>query len=186
MTNANSNQQDPLSAIQVLIQRGEIQQAYQALASLPDESRLSKMGLYMTAVCLRRTKDFARTEKTLFELTEKHPTYGRAFQELGHLYRENGAVYEALNAYGTACHLNPALKASWQGQYQLLQQINQPERLNQVKQRISWLDDLPPELIASMDLLHEGRLLKAERLCRGYLQKNLKVLRACVFLPKWP
>ena len=23
-----------------------------------------------------------------------------------------------------------------------------------------------------MDLLYEGRLLKAERLCRGYLQKN--------------
>ena len=174
MTDTNNKQQDPLGPIQSLIQQGEIPQAHEAITALPDDVRLSKMGMYMSAVCLRRLHEFARAERTLHELTESHPSFGRAFQELGHLYRDSGAVYEALNAYGTACRLNPALKASWQGQYQLLQQINQPERLAQVEQRLSGLDGMPPELIASMDLLYEGLLVKAERLCRAYLQKNPK------------
>ena len=33
-------------------------------------------------------------------------------------------LLQALNAYGTACHLNPALKASWLGQYQLLETLS--------------------------------------------------------------
>ena len=172
MTDTNTNQQDPLGPIQALIQQGEIPQATEAITALPDDVRLSKMGMYMSAVCLRRLQEFARAERTLHELTESHPSFGRAFQELGHLYRDSGAIYEALNAYGTACHLNPALKASWLGQYQLLENTQHVERLHQVKQKLSWLSSLPPELIASMDLLYEGRLLKAERLCRGYLQKN--------------
>ena len=79
---------------------------------------------------------------------------------------------EALNAYATACHLNPGLKASWMGQKNLIGTTAQPERLSQINQRLQWLESLPPNLLMSWDLLHEGRLHKAEQLCRQFMQQN--------------
>ena len=78
---------------------------------------------------------------------------------------------EALNAYATACHLNPGLKASWAGQQHLIGK-DSPERLSQINQRLQWLESLPPNLAASWDLLHEGKLHKAEQLCRQFMQQN--------------
>ena len=90
----------------MLIQQGEIPQAHQAMAALPDDVRLSKMGhVHERGVSQTVTKSLRAPSEPYHELTESHPSFGRAFQELGHLYRDNGAVYEALNAYGTACHL---------------------------------------------------------------------------------
>ena len=48
----------------------------------------------------------------------------------------------------------------------------QPERLAQIDQRLGWLTSLPSSLLASWDLLHEGRLHKAEQLCRQFMQEN--------------
>ena len=129
------------------------------------------MGAYMKGVCLRNLRDFAAAEQVLLGLVEQHPSYGRAFQELGHLYRDANMPVEALNAYATACHLNPGLKASWAGQQHLIGK-DSPERLSQINQRLQWLESLPPNLAASWDLLHEGKLHKAEQLCRQFMQQN--------------
>jgi len=158
--------------IQKLIQQGRLPDALRALDGLDSNDRNSQMGLYMRGVCLRHLKQWADAEKVLHQLIAKSPSYGRGFQELGHLYRDAGRPPEAVGAYATACHLNPALKASWQGQYKLLDHERSVDRVAQVKERIDWLDSLPPVLVASLDMLHEGKLVKAEQLCRQFMQQN--------------
>lgn len=160
-----------LTTVQQMIQRGDVRAALVAIEALPSDAQQSLMGAYMKGVCLRNLRDFAAAENVLLTLIEQHPSYGRAFQELGHLYRDASMPIEALNAYATACHLNPGLRASWAGQRALVGE-GAPERLSQINQRLLWLDSLPPNLAASWDLLHEGKLHKAEELCRQFMQQN--------------
>ncbi|MBU02600.1 MAG: hypothetical protein CME55_04835 [Halieaceae bacterium] len=171
MTSNASQTAQALSAAQQLIQRGEVQAALSAIEALPRDVQQSLRCAYMKGVCLRNLRDFAAAEQVLLALVEQHPSYGRAFQELGHLYRDANMPVEALNAYATACHLNPGLKASWAGQQHLIGK-DSPERLSQINQRLQWLESLPPNLAASWDLLHEGKLHKAEQLCRQFMQQN--------------
>ena len=171
MTSNASQTAEALTAAQQLIQRGDVQAALSAIEALPRDVQQSLMGAYMKGVCLRNLRDFAAAEQVLLGLVEQHPSYGRAFQELGHLYRDANMPVEALNAYATACHLNPGLKASWAGQQHLIGK-DSPERLSQINQRLQWLESLPPNLAASWDLLHEGKLHKAEQLCRQFMQQN--------------
>jgi tetratricopeptide (TPR) repeat protein len=158
--------------IQKLIQQARLPEALSALDALPVDKQESQMELYMRAVCLRHLKQWEDAEKVLHRLIGLSPSYGRGFQELGHLYRDAGRPPEAVGAYATACHLNPALKASWLGQYKLLDHSRSADRVAQVKERLDWLEALPPVLLASLDMLHEGKLIKAEQLCRGFMQKN--------------
>ncbi len=171
MTSNASQTAQALSAAQQLIQHGEVQAALSAIEALPRDVQQSLRCAYMKGVCLRNLRDFAAAEQVLLALVEQHPSYGRAFQELGHLYRDANMPVEALNAYATACHLNPGLKASWAGQQHLIGK-DSPERLSQINQRLQWLESLPPNLAASWDLLHEGKLHKAEQLCRQFMQQN--------------
>ena len=171
MTSNASQTDDALTTAQRLIQGGDVQAALTAIEALPKDVKQSLMGTYMKGVCLRHLRDFAAAERVLLALVEQHPSYGRGFQELGHLYRDANMPVEALNAYGTACHINPGLKASWEGQKHLIGE-DSPERASQISQRLEWLESLPPNLAASWDLLHEGKLLKAERLCRQFMQQN--------------
>ena len=92
----------------------------ETLNSLAESTQSSAMGQYMRGVCFRLMRDFANAESALRQLVEGNPSYGRAFQELGHLYRDANMPTEALNAYATACHLNPGLKASWAAQRDLI------------------------------------------------------------------
>ena len=172
MTASPANEDpDALSAVQRLLQQGEVAKALEKLNGLADTAQSSVMGQYMRGVCLRLMGEFANAESALRQLVENSPSYGRAFQELGHLYRDANMPTEALNAYATACHLNPGLKASWAAQRDLIGK-GSPERAAQINQRLQWLESLPPALLASWDLLHEGKLHKAEQLCRQFLQQN--------------
>ena len=114
MTASPTNEDpDALGAVQRLLQQGEVAKALETLNGLADAAKSSVMGQYMRGVCLRLMGEFANAESALRQLVEGNPSYGRAFQELGHLYRDANMPTEALNAYATACHLNPGLKASW-------------------------------------------------------------------------
>lgn len=171
MSSIANDTADALTTVQQMIQRGDVRAALVAIEALPSDAQQSLMGAYMKGVCLRNLRDFAAAENVLLTLIEQHPSYGRAFQELGHLYRDASMPIEALNAYATACHLNPGLRASWAGQRALVGE-GAPERLSQINQRLLWLDSLPPNLAASWDLLHEGKLHRAEELCRQFMQQN--------------
>jgi len=127
--------------------------------------------LYMSAVCRRYKRDFAAAFEVLATLKAVAPEHGRAYQEEGHIFRDIGQPDDALRAYARACRFNPALEASWRGQHKILADKGLQRQAVQILGQIERMQALPPPLIAVMDLIAQGRLLKAEEICRQLLQK---------------
>jgi tetratricopeptide (TPR) repeat protein len=138
------------------------------LAGAPDDVE----GLYVLAVCQRvgREADAART--TLSRLRAIDPKFARGYQELGHLERDAGSRGAAMEAYARAVLLNPALAASWRELARLYRDAGEGDRAEQAEAQLARLSALPRELVSVTSFLHEGRLYKAERLCRAFLKQN--------------
>ena len=127
--------------------------------------------LYMSAVCRRYTSEFEPALELLARLKAVAPEHGRAHQEEGHTYRDMGRIDDALYAYSRACRHNPALEASWRGQLRILSDTGMERQAIQVQAQLERLQELPPVLVGVMDLIAQGRLLKAEEICRQFLLK---------------
>lgn len=161
--------------IQKLMQSGDFKGALKQLDERLDEDPNFTDALYMKAVCFRYLK---QPEKAFIELDKLKyilPEFGRAFQEQGHLYRAAGQKERALNAYQVACQHNPVLTSSWTAQAELLRDLDHDDReINAAKAQVERIKQLPKEVVAATHLLAEKRLVKAENLCRHYLQSNPK------------
>ena len=127
--------------------------------------------LYMTAVCRRYKMDFNLALEFLQKLKFVAPEHGRAHQEEGHTYRDMGKPDEALLAYSRACRFNSALDASWRGQLQILEDKGLERQAQQVRSQLQRLQMMPRELVAVTDLISQGRLLKAEEICRQFMRR---------------
>ena len=105
------------------------------------------------------------------------PEHSRAYQEIGHVYRGMNQIDAALNSYSQATLINPALEASFRCQIEILRVVNRPElaiRLAELEQQLKELQATPPPLIAVTDLISQGKLVKAEKLCKAFMLKNPK------------
>ncbi|MCJ1962674.1 tetratricopeptide repeat-containing sulfotransferase family protein [Novosphingobium mangrovi (ex Hu et al. 2023)] len=154
------------------MQRGQFAPALGVLAPLLDAEEPSTEGLYMAAVACRYLKRFADAESYLSALSAAQPEYGRAWQEAGHLARDRGDVPGALRAYARATRYNPVLDASWRAQADLLARTGRQAEAAQARTQAERIAALPRELLAVSNHLHEGRLLRAEEICRAYLQTH--------------
>jgi len=151
---------------------GDFASAEVAIKTLLKEAPNNVDGVYMLAVSQRHQEKHQAAQKTLDKLRALAPEYGRAVQEQGHLYRELGQMDHALNAYRIATQFNPALDASWRAQVQILESQNRMGEAAQARGQIDYLTGLPRELFAVLNYTYEGKLLKAENICRSFMQKN--------------
>ena len=127
---------------------------------LVDASKNSDL-LYMMAVCQRYQQKYSEALKTLQDLRMLFPDYGRAYQEIGHVYRAMNQIDAALNSYSQATLINPALEASFQSQIDILRATNRPDlgvRLADLEKQLKELKTTPPILIAVTDLISQGKL----------------------------
>ena len=141
------------------------------------ESNLSKDpnhkdSLYLAAVCSRYLKNYKDSKEYLNNLLIQAPDMGRAYQELGHLYKAIGENEEAASHYRQACELNPALVASWKSLFNYFNKRNNKAAAEHAHEQIKKLDSLPPILLYISQILNEGRLAIAEQKCREFLKKN--------------
>ena len=169
-----------LEGAQKLIQGQQFPAALEALQSLlkskPDEPE----ALYMSAVCLRYTQQYEAALASLSHLKSVQPEHGRAHQEEGYNQRALGNKEKALKAFDRACFYNPALEASYRARLELHNERNEPARLTHVQGQLKELLALPKPLIAVIDLISMGKLLRAEELCRAFLKKiphNVEAMR---------
>ena len=139
----------------------------QILAADPDNVD----ALYVRAVTHRYQRDLANARASLDALLEAAPGYARARQEEGHWFRTSGQNEAALRAYQSASRINPGLIASVKAQVEILLALGRPDEARQAKAQYDYLSGLPKALLAVLDLIGEGRLLKAEDLCRQYLRR---------------
>ena len=167
--------QAELLSIQKLMQSGAFTSALEQLEAILTLDPSFVDALYMKAVCFRYLKQDESAFKTLENLKAILPEFGRAYQEQGHLYRASGHREKALKAFKVACQYNPVLLSSWSAQADLLVSLNYSEKeVSAAKAQVERINRLPKEVVAATHYLAEKRLVKAENLCRHYLQSNPK------------
>lgn len=134
------------------------------LAAEPGEGE----ALYMAAVALRYLNRPQEAQAMLARLHAAMPEYGRAWQEAGHLARAQGHQAQAIAAYLRATRFNPALDASWRA----LAELQDGAAARSAQSQAERIAGLPRELVAVTHHLHEGRILRAEEICRHFLRTH--------------
>ena len=162
-----------LTLAKELIQTARFDQAISLLENLldsgPDGDDRTE-ALYMLAVAQRYAKQPGEALATLDILLGENPEHARAQQERGHLFLSLNRSEDAVHAYASAVRLNPALHASLKALVNLEQRAGRQQQAQLARERLDFLNRLPAELVNVLDLIHENKLYKAERLCRDYLQ----------------
>ena len=160
-----------LESIQKKIVGKRFAEALEDLAACLETSPDNTEALYMSAVCHRYRREFDESLALLGRLRGLQPEHGRAHQEEGHNFRDMGQLDRALSAYSRASRYNPALEASWREQLEILAKRGDEAGAAPVRAQLEFLKGLPKPLVAVMDLVAQGKLLKAEDLCRRFMQK---------------
>ncbi|BFM08797.1 tetratricopeptide repeat-containing sulfotransferase family protein [Halioxenophilus aromaticivorans] len=167
-----------LQAIQNHLRNADFDAALaEAEASLA-ENPSDTDALYFRAVSLRYLDRIEAALDCLQTLKQLQPGFGRAFQEEGHCYKAQGYLDKALSAYQRAARSNAALLASWRNQIDLARQLKRPQVANTAHQQLTGLQRQPKAVLSVMDLMADGKWLKAEDLCRRFLQKNPRYVEA--------
>ena len=164
-----------LKSIQQLIQTAKfsdaINQSKQLLRKTSDKQNNIELW-YLIAVAQRYAKDFTSALSSVDELLKHDVTHSRAHQEQGFINLALDQPIQAMVSFKKAVKLNPSLVASWQALIQLHHDKNEVEEVQQAANQLDKLKELPPALLAVTELMHEGKLLKAEQVCRHFLQNN--------------
>lgn len=169
---------ETLQIAQRHIMAGQFQTALDALAPViktdadTHNNPSAQEAHYMAAVAQRYLGQTEAANNTLIRLKELSPEFGRAWQETGHLLRVQGHMIPALKAFENAVRFNPALEASWQMIAQLEADRGHVKAAQHAHSQAVRLKQLPRALVGAMNHLAEGRLMKAENLCRNFLQKH--------------
>ena len=176
MQEASSVESD-LIDVKKLMQAGDFAASERSLNLLLSKVPSNGDVLYMLAVCYRYQKRYPEALDTLRKLRFSVPDHSRAYQEIGHVYRAMNQVDAALNSYSQAVLINPALEASIRCQIEVLREVNRSDlalRLADLERDLLELRATPPPLIAVTDLISQGKLVKAEKLCKAFMLKNPK------------
>ncbi len=160
-----------LHDIKELIQSRKFAQAEEHLLDIIALNRKHEEALYMLAVCQRYQHNYSTALATLAALTLLAPEHSRAHQEMGHVHRASRNHDEALSAYSRAVQINPALEASFSAQIDILNATGRSQFTGRLDQQLATLKSMPKPLVAVTDLIAQGKFVKAEHLCKAFMQK---------------
>ncbi|MFM5886089.1 MAG: sulfotransferase [Novosphingobium sp.] len=141
---------------------------HDALEHAPDHHE----ALYLLAVVQRIQKRPLEALATAGRLIEAEPGNGRAYQERGHCLLALGRADEAFAAFQDAVAYNGGLLASWRILAQMHERAGRQEAAAFALAQAAYLESLPDELQAVVRLVQENRIVKAENLCRAFLQRH--------------
>ena len=161
-----------ITEAQQALQRGQFDVADQLVSSLLKAAPDQQDVLYMSAVCARYLGKYSDAESALQRLKEIAPEFGRAYQEEGYLMKASGRPDDAITAFQLATRYNPALIAAWNTLSELQALKGRTTEAGQTKAQADRMQALPPPLLAVINHIHEGRILRAEEIARAFLLKN--------------
>ena len=162
---------DYANQIKALLSSKAFFDAKKKLFTKKAESNLSlKDLLYLRAVTLRYLGETELALENLDQLISNFPDYARAYQELGYNYMEINQEERAKLAFTRAANLNPSLHASWMMLVKLSNPSSEIRKL--AESNILYLKSLAPELKSVLSFIYEKKLLKADHLCRSFLQQH--------------
>ena len=165
-----------------LIKENKFEEAHKyVLLNLRQDSNHIE-SLYFGSVCARYLKNYQQSNDYLERLLTLSPDMGRAYQELGHLSRDRGNLELAAGYYRQACEMNPALISSWQFLYDYYKDIGKKDASSHALEQLENLKSLPNTLLYINQILYEGKLSEAEKMCRDFLKKDPKNTEAMSIL----
>ena len=156
------------------IQAGNFAAAHELLARLLRDFPNHSEGLYLFSVAQRFEGKLEGAMASLQQLIDMEPTYGRAWQERGHALHASNDKEGAYSSFQRAVRENSSLVASWRMLAELTDRDVDPQKHDYFKDQFQRLAALPPELLGVRNLMEEGKLAKAEHLCRSFLQRHPK------------
>lgn len=174
MTETLTPFQEQLQHAEALLKAQRVLDAERALDKILKAYPERAQAHFYKAVCRRIQGDHAQALVHCQQALAFQPDYGRAWQEIGHNHRDQSQATEAIDAYRRALDFNPGLLASWRELHQLLHKLGRDQEAAIAKANGDRLKGLPQPLQAVTSWIHEGRLYKAEKLCRQYLKTHPK------------
>ncbi len=172
MTGEVESPEEGLRHARQLLQSGRFADAIDVCNGILDQETDHRDALYALAVAQRFSNDVAASLATLDHLIGLAPSYGRAWQERGHCLRDLGRNEEAFAAYQSAITHNGALAASWRMLSELHRAAGRGAQADFAGSQFGYLSALPAELQSVASFIQEGRISKAETLCRAFLQRE--------------
>ncbi len=176
--------EEQLRQAQAALQAGQFEAGFAQARVLLNENPRDGEALYMAAVAARYLTRLDEAAEHLAALHSAMPEYGRAWQEEGHLALARGDDAAALGAFVRATRFNPALEASWREQARLQAAAGRTAEAQAAEAQRQRLANLPRELVAVTNHLAEGRLVRAEEICRLYLRQNPRDVEGMRLLAK--
>ena len=167
-----TSSEQSLGRARKLLQDGQMPAAAQLCEDVLRTEPENRDALYTLAVVRRFQRDLPGALALADQLIAADPSNGRAHQERGHCLRDMGDTPGAFAAYQNAVAHNAALAGSWNMLAKIHTAAGRTEPAEFAETQRDYLTNLPPELQTVASLIQEGRYLKAEKICRGYLQRN--------------
>jgi tetratricopeptide (TPR) repeat protein len=155
-----------------LLESGQMPAAARLCEDVLSAEPENRDALYTLAVVRRFQRNFSETLVLVDRLIAGDPANGRAYQERGHCLRDMGDTAGALAAYQNAVTHNTALSGSWNMLAKIHAAAGRTEPAEFAEMQCDYLINLPPELQTVASMIQEGRYLRAEKICRAYLQAN--------------
>ena len=174
-----------LKSIQQLIQTAKFDEAIKQSKQLQQQTTDKQQYIelwYLLAVAQRYAKDFPEALTSVNELLKLDETHSRANQEQGYINLALRKPSQAKMSFEKAVKLNPSLVASWQELIEIYRNEQQQAKIQKAANQLAKLKSLPPALLAVTELMHEGKLLKAEQICRQFLQSNKRHIEGMCLL----
>jgi tetratricopeptide (TPR) repeat protein len=174
-TKSHSAIEEQLKSIQQLIQTTKFNDAITQSKQLQKQTTDQQLQIelwYLIAVAQRYAKTIPAALSSINELLKLDETHSRANQEQGFIHLALSEPALAKISFEKAVRLNPSLVASWQALIHLYRDEKQQDNVQKAANQLEKLKKLPPALLAVSELMHEGKLLKAEQICRHFLQDN--------------
>lgn len=139
---------------------------------------------YLSSVCYRYLNETKNALFSLDQLIQIAPEYGRAYQEFGHIYFKTDDKKMSLKSYVRAVRHNPSLHASWLGILAHEGHGLNESLIEHAQKNVIYLKNLEPELKSVLSFIHEGKLAKADTLCRNFLIEHPHHVEAMRLLAK--
>jgi len=184
MTTGKTSREETLKRAQGELQAGRFEAGLTLAGEVLADDPTDGEAHYMAAIAARYLNRFDAAAVHLAALHSAMPEYGRAWQEQGHLAVAQGDNAGALSAYARATRFNPALEASWREQARLQREAGRQSEAQAAEAQRARITSLPRELVAVQNHLAEGRLLRAEEICRHYLRQQPRNVEGMRLLAK--
>ena len=153
-----------------LMQQQQFELAYKVLSSDAGKTDSEPQVRFYQAVCLRYCGHYNKALNTLSSLLDSYPEYAKAYQEMGHCYRDQHEANLALRAYEHAVQLNPMLNASWTNISRLLKQQDLQAGAQQAQEKAMYNASLSVPVQQAYHWFYDGKIKQAEHQIRKILQ----------------